>query len=396
MRSGSRASTSRSSTYPHSQEVLAITCLQDYIASMANLIGIRLKALREERKLSQDELARVFGFKDRQTVSAIETGERKVSADELLTAVQKLSVTLDYFTDPFLLAGEGNFSWRQSNVSLTELNAYERESGRWIAALRTLAPQVGKTGSFLRQSLKLTAKSSFEDAMAAGERFAADFDLGPVPSKHLAAAMEEKLAILVLMVDALNGISGAACRLTDLDVVLINRKEIAGRRHFDLAHELFHILTWDTMPPQHVEDASEYSKNRIEQLANNFASAVLMPTAALERYGSWDKDLVKRLNGAAAELGVTATALKWRLVATGRLDASVAKSVPDKSLRNNGGKGMEKEKPLPFSRPFMEVIALAVKEGRVSARKAADLLDTTIDELLKLCEAYAVEAPDEL
>ena len=29
---------------------------------MANFIGARIKALREEQKLSQDDLARVFGF----------------------------------------------------------------------------------------------------------------------------------------------------------------------------------------------------------------------------------------------------------------------------------------------------------------------------------------------
>ena len=29
------------------------------------LIGARIKALREERKLSQDDLAQIFGFKDR-------------------------------------------------------------------------------------------------------------------------------------------------------------------------------------------------------------------------------------------------------------------------------------------------------------------------------------------
>ena len=45
----------------------------------------------------------------------------------------------------------------------------------------------------------------------------------------------------------------AACRLPELDVVLINRREVEGRRHFDLAHELFHILTWDAMPPEHSE-----------------------------------------------------------------------------------------------------------------------------------------------
>jgi len=363
---------------------------------MTTLIGTRLKALREERKLSQDDLARMFGFKDRQTVSAIETGERRLSAEELLLAVQKLGEPLDYFTDPFQLAGEGKFSWRQSNVSLAQLNSYERVAGRWIAALRALAPQVGKPAPFLRQSLKLAAKSRFEEAMEAGDRFASDFELGPVPAERLAAVMEGKLGILVLMVDAVQGVSGAACRLPDLDTVLINRAEAAGRRNFDLAHECFHILTWDTMPPEHVEEASETSKIRVEQLANNFASAVLMPKTVLERYGSWDRNLVARLNKTADELGVTATALKWRLVAIGSVDSAEAKKISDAALRNNGRKLAKGKPPLPFSKPFIEVIALAIDEGRVSLRKAVDLLDTTIDDFADLCTAYGLDAPVEL
>src|SRR5690349_3706214 len=106
-----------------------------------DLIGARIKALREERNLSQDDLARLFGFKDRQTVSAIETGDRRVSAEELIMAVEKLGASLDYFTNPFLLVGEGKFSWRQTNVAFGELNAFERVAGRWVAAVRTLAPQ---------------------------------------------------------------------------------------------------------------------------------------------------------------------------------------------------------------------------------------------------------------
>src|SRR5438045_4908209 len=105
-----------------------------------NLIGARIKALREQRGLSQEDLARIFGFKDRQTVSAIETGERRVSAEELLTAVEKLGASLDYFTDPYLLAGEGRFSWRRhARVGLESVKAFERVAGRWIAANRTLA-----------------------------------------------------------------------------------------------------------------------------------------------------------------------------------------------------------------------------------------------------------------
>ena len=356
-----------------------------------NLIGARIKALREESGLSQDELARIFGFKDRQTVSAIETGERRVSAEELLTAVQKLGASLDYFTNPFLLVGEGKFSWRQSNVALERLNAFERVAGRWVAANRALAPEVGRPAPNLRQALKLTSKSSFEEAMAAGERFFADFELGAVPAERLAEVMERRLGVLVLLVDAIDGISGAACRLPNLDAVLINRNEVVGRRHFDLAHELFHILTWDTMPPDHVEDASERSKIRVEQLANNFASAVLMPTDVLDRFAPAKADSVDWLNDTAEALQVTATALKWRLVALGRLDAAQANKITDAALRNNGRDVTGRLPPPLYSKAFMEVIALAIDEGHMTARKAADLLDMTLEDLAELCATHGVK-----
>ncbi len=365
-----------------------------------NFIGARIKALREERRLSQDDLARLFGFKDRQTVSAIETGERRVTAEELVLAVEKLGASLDYFTDPFLLVGEGRFSWRQTDVGPQKLSAYERSAGRWIAAFRAIAPQVGRSAPLLRRSLGITRHQRFEDAMEAGERFVAEFGLGDVPAKRLVEVMERELGILVLMVDAFQGISGAACRLPELDVVVINRHEVEGRRHFDLAHELFHVLTWDAMPPEHSEEAREIGGNRVEQLANNFASAVLMPTPVLDRYGDWSAvdvgDLASRLNAVANELQVTASALKWRLVAMDRLKPAVARAVPDAALRNNGRDAAPAAVPPLFSKPFMEVIGLAVDEGRVSARRASALLDLTVDDLADLFTTHGVPSPVEL
>jgi len=334
---------------------------------MTSLIGIRIKALREERKLSQNDLARIFGFKDRQTVSAIETGERRVSAEELLLAVEKLGASIDYFTDPFQLAGDGKFSWRgESRVGPENINAFERIAGGWIAAHRALAGQVGRPGPILRHALKLTPRSTYEDAMAAGERFAKDFDLGAVPAEKLPEVMEQKLGILVLMVDAIDGVSGAACRLPDLDVVIINRREVTGRRNFDLAHELFHILTWDAMPPEHLEEATETSKIRVEQLANSFASALLIPEASLRELGVEqinlprmpfssgiagfqvghgasrpDTDALTRwLKEASERLKVTATALKWRLVALNFIEPARARAIsahaPRKAGRDSG------------------------------------------------------------
>ena len=361
------------------------------------LIGKRIKALREERGFTQEKLAEMFGFKDRQTVSAIETGARQVTAEELVLAVERLGAPLEYFTDPFLLVGEGYFSWRQTGVGAQQLEDYEQRAGRWVAAFRALMPLVGREAPLMRRTLNLHRRSSYEDAMSAGERFVTEFDLGDVPATRLLDVMERKLGILVLMVEADRGISGAACRLPEMDSVLIARHEVAGRRHFDLAHELFHVLTWDAMPPERSEEAMETGGNRVEQLANNFAAAVLMPANTLAQFGDWsgqsENVLIRRLNEAADKLQVTASALKWRLVALGLLAPAKAHALPDEALRNNGREVAEDIPPALFSRPFAEVIGLAIERGHVSVRRAAALLGLTIEGLSDVFAAHGVAHP---
>lgn len=376
-----------------------------------NRLGFRLRALRERRALSQEALSAKLGFKDRQTLSAIEIGERRLSAEELLRAVEALGVSVDDLVDPFQLTGEGRFSWRQTGLSPGRLDSFEAVAGRWIAAFREIAPQVGRERPLLRQSLGLHKGSTFEEAMAAGERFAREFDLGDVPADRLPKVMEEKLHILVLMVDATPGISGAACRLPELDAVLINRKEVEGRRNFDLAHELFHLLTWETMPPEHVEEADQGAgRGKVEQLANAFAGALLMPRYVLgaiplydtpeserakDEYGGlnrgWKSPSANELKARAAKMRVSGAALKWRLVALGALSRKEALAVDDKFLREGKGK-----LPPQFSRPFMEVLARAIDEGRVSARRAADLAGLDLEDLADLFKTHGVPAPFEL
>lgn len=364
----------------------------------AQIIGRRIKASREKRNFTQDDLASFFGFKDRQTVSAIETGTRRVTAEELVLAAEKLGESIDYFTDPFRLAGEGCFSWRQKNVDVGRLETFEQHAGSWIAAFRTLRSQIGHEPPLLRQTLSLNRFSSYEDAMQAGERFASQFELGKAPALQLAEVMERDLDILVLMVDATDGVSGAACHLPDLDAVLIARREVAGRRHFDLAHELFHILTWEAMPPKHLEESEGESRNRVEQLANNFAAAVLMPSEILDQFGDWfelaEKKLIARLNLVADELHVTSSALRWRLVALGKLKKATANSLPEAALRNNGrNPATEDTLPPLFSAPFLEIIGNAIEEGKVSVRRLTRLFDMSIDDLSNLFATQGLKSP---
>ncbi|MCY4215195.1 MAG: XRE family transcriptional regulator [Gammaproteobacteria bacterium] len=359
------------------------------------MIGARMKALRQERGLSQDGMAHVFGFKDRQTVSAIETGVRRVSATELLQAAEKFQVPLDYFTDPFRVAGEIRFSWRQSGVGPSELATYERTAGSWVGAYRTLSAQIGKRSPLMRRALGLTKAAKLNDAVDAGERFTSEFELGKVPAHRLAGVMQEQLGILVLMVDAYQGISGAACRLPELDAVLIARREVAGRRNFDLAHEFFHILTWEAMPPAHVEEPVDSGGNRIEQLANSFASALLMPKEVVESLADWRRlegdNLIAHLNATADELSVTSSALRWRLVTLGHLTNAIARALPEALLRNNGRKQSEETLPLLFSRSYAEVVATAIKRGYLSVRRAARLVGMTIEGLDELFTAHGLK-----
>ncbi|MFC1791331.1 ImmA/IrrE family metallo-endopeptidase, partial [Gemmatimonadota bacterium] len=223
--------------------------------------------------------------------------------------------------------------------------------------------------------------------------------LGDVPSTMLSVAIERELQAQVLFVEAPAGVSGAAVHTPGLLTILVNRREPTGRRNFDLAHELFHLLTWDSMPPGRVEPTEIPGKkgNRVEKLAENFAGALLMPAGVVGR--RWEQrdagDIHDWLNATASTLGVTALALKWRLVVLGHLSKAKAEGLDDSRLAGNGGLE-SRTAPLLFSRDFMSRVYGAVEAGRLSLRKAIGLLDLSGPEFGALCRAYGLELSYEI
>lgn len=357
-----------------------------------SLVGLRLSALRERHKLSQSEMAEVLGLKSHQTISTIEAGTRPMKADEMSSLVARFGITPDYLTDPFRLIGEGQFSWRQSQCSGAALSAYQERAGTWLAAYRALSSPLERPGPRERLSLRLWEKSSFELAMAEGERLTVDYKMGEIPASRLPDVMEQDFGILVLMVDADAGISGAACRLPELDAVLVNRNENPGRRNFDLAHEFFHLLTWDTMPPGEVEDASDNGGSRVEQLANVFASALLMPRRLLERFGDWkhlgNAERASRMRKVADHFRVSLSALHWRLVALKFLNKATEMLAVQAPLD-----AYLDDTPEAFSPVFMTVMASAIENGDISVGRLTKLLGVTRDRLRELFTGHAVPAP---
>ena len=359
-------------------------------------IGKRFRALRESKSLTQQKFASLLGFSDRQILSSIENGTRRVSADELIRAAEILEAPLEYFTDPFMLLGEGRFSWRSINADEKSLVNYERQAGRLIAAYRYLAPQVGiKLPSFSYTS-RLNTKSTIEETFDAGERFAQYFNLGETPSSALLETIENELKVLVLMVEAAPGISGAACCLQELDTILIARAERKEYRNFAVAHELFHILTWDTMPPKHIDLVSpdDGQTKRLETPANKFAAALLMPSCSIQAINNWSNlnkcTLIDQIREVSAKFEVSPSALKMRLLELGELSKAQEKEISESFLNGRNQTASTQEPPLLFSRQFMEVMARSMRKGLVSTRRICDLLNLTMDEINEMLEQYAI------
>ena len=132
-------------------------------------IARRLLGLRADRAITQEELSRALGFNDRQTLSTIENGKRPITPSELVSAARFFGVSVDYFTDPFELAGEGAFSWRENNGDVGGLQEFQKRAGRWIATYRHLGRLRGVTVNSALIRVDLTAKSSYEAAAEQGE-----------------------------------------------------------------------------------------------------------------------------------------------------------------------------------------------------------------------------------
>lgn len=365
------------------------------------LIGYRVKAARDAKGWTQDQLTQGLGLNDRQSVSDIENGKRALKPDELLELSDLLNRDIEYFIDPFAVAGEAQFSWRAApEVPEDSLDGFELKAGQWIGLLRWLREQQDSRASVLKRALRLSSQSSFEDAQERAESLVVELDLGVIPAEGLIDKIERELDIPVLFVDTVDAadgqsISGATCHLEEMGVVLINRNESEARRFFDLAHELFHALTWDAMEPDHRESNSveERTKGkRIEQLANSFAAALLMPRATLDKLIERDRlDDISHLCEVAALLRVAPVTLAWRLFNL--------KLIGDDTRR---GLSQEKQRPSVsgppkrFSPTFVKMLHESLENGRLSARKAAKAMGLGLGGLTELFAQYDLTAPFEL
>ncbi len=403
------------------------------IAGLTARIAARLRAARERAGLTQYQLAGGLGLNHRQIVTRIENGQRSLTAEELIRAMDLLGVDLDYFTDPFRLEGEGEFAFRTgTDVASAAVDEFERRAGRWIAMYRELCRERERERRprWLELKLSLTRHSSFEDALDAGEAFAERMELGDCPAVALRSALEDRLDILVLDVDAPPGIESAAVRARGLKCILVNRHEDEGHRNYGMAHGLFRLLTWDAIPPDRLEPVRVPRRGRgwlVARLAESFATALLMPWAVVRRNlglgqdpedilsppepegivslgeltrmspGEWARvkrsgDLHARLVEGAEELRVSVEAYVRRLRRLYLLSREEADGLDDQHVVASDPALRGSAEIPAFSAEFVRCVAHALEAGGLSTKRAASVLDLSLPELASLLRSYGHRA----
>ncbi len=191
----------------------------------------------------------------------------------------------------------------------------------------------------------------------------------------------------------------AACAVSASfgSAVLLNANNVRWRRNFDLAHELFHLLTWSVFRTG-TDDDGHVASEREEKFATCFASNLLMPdevTRVVVNSATRDgkigfDDLFK----IAREFDVSGEALLWRIhfLSRNRKDDSETRS--DIARFNKFFRASEeREKDTPLERParFVALAEKALRRGHMSQGRFAEYLNISRREAMKFAEQEARE-----
>jgi Zn-dependent peptidase ImmA (M78 family)/transcriptional regulator with XRE-family HTH domain len=364
---------------------------------MRTRLATRIRTRREQLELTQKTLAELAGFPVHQIISQIETGERDVKAWELAHLAKALHVSVADLLTEAEMASVPAVMWRKPPADAKAIREAEfSERCRRYAHVERLCGLQTPREIACAKSLDLKQCSFAQVAELAGV-VTRQLGLGDRPASALVTALEERLGIKVWyfwMGDA----ASAACAFSEYGpAILMNGSEAPWRRNFNFAHELFHLLTWEASSSPEIEENPTLAE-RIEKLANAFASNLLLPPdltmAAFDRYVQDNRVSYGDLIAMAREFDVSTEALLWRLSGLGRIDS---KDV-DKVRADSVFRGLDRTSrhgkwwnPPPLPERFVRLAFLAYSRGRLSKAKLAEYMDVSLPDLAETLMTYGLD-----
>jgi Zn-dependent peptidase ImmA (M78 family) len=216
-------------------------------------------------------------------------------------------------------------------------------------------------------------------------------NLGSRPAASLGRVLESKFDVKIFH-EHLGEDGSAACSRGEFGyAVLLNADEAPWRRNYSLAHELFHMITWEATRGLAEAAGSTRKRVKAEKLANAFASYLLLPDEEVraqieQRFQGGETDY-SDLVEMAADFDVSTSALVWRLRLLDRISQQRARAIledPEFSELDRRSKALRwegRDDPPVLPRRYVLLAFHAYQRSEISQGKLAELLEVPLPEL---------------
>jgi len=353
-------------------------------------IGNRLKTARNAIGYTLEKASSESGIGE-SSISEFENNKREPKFSQLSRLAETYKKKTEFFlTDKLII--ENVMLWRDKPNNEEEARKTEAEFYQLCEQYRDLEIITNEVKDSKLPVPDITdpTKFDYDQAELFAKQVQEKFRLGDVPIASLKQILEE---IYFVKIFYLNFTGSTISRVWEQfgPSILLNAKNKQWRRSYDLAHELFHLLTWDVFR----------IKNKIEsdyenKLANAFASRLLMPEESIKNrvkqsLNDQGQISLDQLDDIARKFDVSLDALVYRI-------ASIFKfQKEDTNKYLDAAKALaQTHKPRPSYEPatlperYCDLAQRALNEGKLSLMQFAKYMGISY----KKAQEYLTEDED--
>ncbi len=350
----------------------------------SSLIAKRIRQEREALNWTQQRLADEMGWPSHSTVGDIENEKREVKAWELLKLADIFKIPLDSLYQEGRTVGseieKKSVLWRKQPGNQFKLKLSEREVIQACENYQLLERLVVPQNSFedklpcfdIRKD-----KLNYRWVNQLAEKICSDFKLEPYPGASLTECLEERFGVLIINQPMEHG--SAACWRGNFGyAIVLNSNEVSWRRVFSLAHELFHLLTWN------LDVTNEQFLQQIEKYADAFAAALLMPQPQIDALISEQGLTYADVVALARRFKVSTTAMLLRL----RYLKYISSETLEQTLKDENFKKLDQDtfKKASLTSPefgsrFIQLSYLAYSRDVISRARIAQMLHINLRDV---------------
>ncbi len=363
---------------------------------MKETIAGNLIRYRQGLRLSQERLAQMVGV-TRQSINNYEKAKTLPDSQILGALAQALGVTLDELLRSDR-QGLSNWSFR-THADSSHKPQLAASVLRLLETYNALEQAVGLPPYAPESTPCYQLEGNSKRIQAIAAQFRYRLGIGDAPIFNLFEATEEiGLKVLRQPLTLKNFWGLSACSADQGAFVLVNSYQRSLEEQlFTLAHEIGHLIFHRGEYQDNLMGAGASSSGQ-EEVANYFASHLLVSQAALERALDARGDLLQL----KAHFRVSYRMMLMRLEQMGKLNYRDFLKKMSWQYKQRTGKTLTLEGEIeprllasefPENQRFNKLVWQALDLGKISEMRAAELLDLTVEELRtsrQETEVYAI------